>query len=69
MTGQKTIRVTIDPCGRPTIDAQGFQGQGCKKATKPIEDALGATDDSSEVMEKPEINMPEENQGGMTLGL
>ena len=68
MTGKRTIQVTIDPCGRPTIDAKGFTGQGCKKATKPIEDALGATSDSSTVTHKAEINLPEQQSSGMTLG-
>lgn len=69
MTGRKTIHVTIDPCGRPTIDAQGFTGQSCKKATKPLEDALGVTPGTSEVMVKPEINLPDQQSGQMTMGM
>jgi hypothetical protein len=68
MTAKRTITVTIDPCGRPTIDAKGFTGQGCKKATKPIEDALGASSGSSTVTNKPEINLPEQQNNGMTQG-
>ena len=69
MTGQKTIRVTIDPCGRPKIDAMGFTGASCSKATKPIEDALGAKPGEATMVAKPEMHQPETNQGGMTLGL
>lgn len=34
----KTIKVKIDPAGNPTIDAEGFTGDACKKATQGIED-------------------------------
>lgn len=40
---QKTITVTIDPLGRPKIEAHGFQGQGCEAATQAIEKALAGT--------------------------
>jgi hypothetical protein len=37
----KTIEVTIDPEGIVTIEATGFRGNACEKATKEIEEALG----------------------------
>lgn len=49
----KIIKVSIAPDGKPTIEAEGFQGVGCKAATKPIEDALGNGD--KETHDKPEI--------------
>lgn len=55
MTG-KRIKVTIDPVGRPTIDAQGFVGTSCQAATKPIEDALAEVGGELVVTEKPELN-------------
>lgn len=63
----KTITVTIDKKGVPSIEAHGFQGGACKLATKPIEDALsnGKTD---VVVEKPEMHLATEqtNQIGLT---
>jgi hypothetical protein len=41
----KIIKITIDPTGKPTIEAEGFHGIGCAAATKPIEDALSAAGD------------------------
>jgi hypothetical protein len=37
----RTIEVTIDPEGGITIEATGFRGNACEKATKEIEEALG----------------------------
>lgn len=53
----KIITITIDPCGRPTIDAQGFTGTSCKDATKAIEKALSANNESVDRQEKPEIKL------------
>jgi len=33
----KRITVKIDPLGNPTIEAHGFNGQGCEQATHNIE--------------------------------
>ena len=38
----KLIVMTFDDNGKASVDAQGFQGVGCKAATKSYEDALGA---------------------------
>jgi hypothetical protein len=37
----RKIQVRITQTGDITVEAQGFQGQGCEAATKAIEDALG----------------------------
>lgn len=39
----KTITVEISPTGEVKIDAAGFQGMECAKATAAIEAALGKT--------------------------
>ena len=36
-----TIENMIDPTGEITIDAVGFKGADCEKATKFLEEALG----------------------------
>ena len=48
------IIVTIDAAGRPTIEAVGFAGHGCKAATKPIEDAFKGA--ALETVDKPELH-------------
>lgn len=37
----RTIEVTIDPEGTVILEATGFRGNACEKATKEIEEALG----------------------------
>lgn len=39
----RQIHVKISPTGGITVEAHGFQGQGCEAATKAIEEALGKT--------------------------
>ena len=36
-----TIEIIIAPTGETTIDAVGFKGADCEKATKFLEEALG----------------------------
>ncbi len=38
---KKRIHVHVSPNGDITVEADGFQGNGCEAATKAIEDALG----------------------------
>lgn len=59
MTTRK-IRVSIDPLGNTTVDAQGFQGQGCADATKVIEQALMNGSGEMESVMKPEWNETED---------
>lgn len=37
----KTIDILINPAGRITINANGFEGADCEKATAFLEQALG----------------------------
>lgn len=57
----KQIKITIDAVGRPTIEADGFAGVGCKDATKPIEDIFRGA--AMQTEDKPEINYLE-TEGG-----
>ena len=52
----KTIVVTVSQVGSPTIEANGFNGVGCKEATRNIEKALSDGKTENEVENKPEIN-------------
>jgi hypothetical protein len=38
---KSTIEIIIAPTGEITIDAVGFKGADCEKATKFLEEALG----------------------------
>lgn len=38
----KSITITVDTEGTPTVEAHGFKGQGCEAATKAFEQSLGA---------------------------
>ena len=37
----RRIHVRVSPVGEITVEAEGFQGNGCEAATRAIEDALG----------------------------
>lgn len=39
----KTIIIEINPDGEIKIDAHGYKGADCEKATKALEEALGTT--------------------------
>lgn len=52
----KQIKIKIGLDGSVEVDALGFKGQGCKAATKPIEEALGMVAGSKP---KPEIHVHE----------
>lgn len=39
---QKRVNVKIDALGRVQVEAEGFNGESCAAATKPIEQALAA---------------------------
>lgn len=51
----KSLNITITPAGTVTVDAQGFQGAGCKSATEQIELVLGG---GGETKKKPEYHSP-----------
>jgi hypothetical protein len=56
---KQEIIVEIDATGAVNIDACGFTGGACEKATKVIEDALGPVVSEKK---KPERFKPEPNQ-------
>ena len=60
-----TLRVTIDLAGNPTIDAQGFTGQGCKAATASLEEKFRGA--KLEVAEKPEMYMEAQGEEHLTV--
>ena len=37
----RRIHVRVSPVGEITVEAEGFQGNGCEAATRAIEEALG----------------------------
>lgn len=55
----KKLKISIDPVGRPTVEAVGFIGGQCKTAAQPILDALRDTSKAEDVsvIEKPELHM------------
>tara|TARA_R110002153_G_scaffold26421_5_gene82921 strand:+ start:3419 stop:3619 length:201 start_codon:yes stop_codon:yes gene_type:complete len=63
----KQIKITISPIGEPTIDAVGFTGGACKKATQPILTALADKDVEMEETNKPELHMMEQEDETETL--
>jgi hypothetical protein len=49
----KTIEVIVNPMGEVKIDAVGFKGADCEKATAFLEKALGQT---TSKQKKPELH-------------
>jgi Protein of unknown function (DUF2997) len=39
----KTIEITVDAQGVTTVAIRGFTGPSCREASRPYEEALGAT--------------------------
>lgn len=50
---KRTIEVIISPSGDISINALGFKGADCEKATKALEEALGVV---SNRVKKPEYH-------------
>ena len=64
----RRILVRVSPAGAITVEAEGFQGNGCEAATKAIEDALGK---ATTRVRKPEYRrqfLREENQQRLEIG-
>jgi len=55
----KSITVTIEPTGELKIEASGFKGNACAKATAEIEKALGK---ATKKTPKPEMYQQNTNQ-------
>jgi Protein of unknown function (DUF2997) len=58
MQGKRSIEVTVSPRGDILIDAVGFKGADCEKATRFLEEALGIAG--------PKQKKPEYHQRGTT---
>ena len=39
----KTVEITVDAQGVTTVATKGFTGPSCREASRPYEEALGAT--------------------------
>jgi hypothetical protein len=53
MKANRSIEVTVSPRGDITIDAVGFKGADCEKATRFLEEALGI---AGQKQKKPEYH-------------
>lgn len=60
----KTILINVSAGGEVSIDAQGYRGASCEKATEQIELMLGG---EAKRTKKPEYFMPASNQQGTKL--
>lgn len=56
----KTLKITIGPKGGLTVDAEGFAGPACQKATAELLEKLGGTVTSDEA--KPELYQHDQSQ-------
>lgn len=52
----KSVEVTVSPEGDVSIEAVGFKGQSCAKATEALEKALGMP---TKKIKKPDWNVQE----------
>jgi hypothetical protein len=62
----KTIEILINPAGQLTINAAGFAGLDCEKATAFLEQALGAV---AQKQRKPEWYRPLARRQHQKVGL
>ncbi len=64
----RRILVKVSPIGDISVEAEGFQGNGCEAATKAIEEALGKT---TTRVRKPDFwrqSLRQENQQRLEIG-
>jgi len=61
----KTVEIIISPTGQLTINATGFQGTDCEKATAFLEQALG---DIQQRQRKPEYLSKNRRQQWQKVG-
>ena len=62
----RRILVKVSPIGDISVEAEGFQGNGCEAATKAIEEALGKT---TARVRKPDFwRQPQRQQNQQQLG-
>jgi hypothetical protein len=62
---KRTIEVIVSPSGEIQIDAVGFTGADCEKATRFLEEALGVV---SNRMKKPEYHASTSTRHEQKLG-
>lgn len=60
----KSVDIDINAEGQVTIDAKGFRGNECDKATEQIELVLGG---DGQKKKKPEYSMPNTGRQGTKL--
>ncbi len=60
-----TIEVTVSPTGELKIDAVGFKGADCEKATRYLEEALGVV---GQKVKKPEFHQHGHTRTQQKLG-
>ncbi len=60
-----TIEIIVTPTGEIQIDAVGFKGADCEKATKFLEEALGTI---GKKIKKPEYHQGQRTRHQQTLG-
>jgi hypothetical protein len=58
----RQVIVDISPAGTVKVDAQGFKGVGCDKATEQIEIALGGTGVKKKTRKPEAFQNPTTNQ-------
>ena len=62
---QKTIEIIVSPSGEVSIDAVGFKGADCEKATAYLEAALGVVGKKTK---KPEYTQRAHKQATQKVG-
>jgi hypothetical protein len=60
-----TIEVIVSPTGEIKIDALGFKGADCERATRYLEEALGVVNNR---VKKPEYHARNHSQNQQRLG-
>jgi hypothetical protein len=60
-----TIEILVSPSGDISIDAVGFKGADCEKATRFLEDALGAV---GRRVRKPEYHQTAKSKTQQQIG-
>jgi len=65
MNTKRTIEIIVSPIGEITIDAVGFKGADCQKATAFLEEALGVVGNKTK---KPEFHQSAQKSHHQTLG-
>ena len=61
----RTIEVIVSPAGEIQIDAVGFKGPDCEKATQFLEEALGVVGNK---VKKPEYHQTNRHQTKQQVG-